>query len=506
MRILLVDDEELSRRGLRALIEREISDVQIIGEASDGQAALEAVESLQPDLVLMDIRMPEMDGVEAASRIAETAPGTRIVFLSAYDEFEYAQEAVRIGADGYLLKPVDRQELTRVLRESSRRLAERRRLDAFDQRTEVERVRRWASEQLVHAIIQGQEQHFQELAEFLPGVEGQGTLLVVEYPEACDPCLNYLERTLGRERVAYALRRGDRTGVFFLPGVEPREIAHQAHRKSDSYSEVPCRIRAAAIDAVGRGSHRAYRRLLAAMATEAPVEVVSQPVEGYRGSSLQPVVVPDMRARVEEVVAERAAEERLELIGKLLEEVEAASSESTVIRELLVELVVCFRTQALALVSGETGGFENGYIEELWNAASIPEMSAVARRQILRYEQALREIHAGRYSWRLTRAVDFLLEHLGDDLYLDVVAEQVGISPQHLSRLFKEEMNSTFTRFVNEQRIERARYLLLTTSLGVAEIATAAGYRDADYFSRVFRRFCGCSPSDYRNAVGTVSL
>jgi len=489
MRILLVDDEELSRRGLRAMIDRSIDDVEIIGEASDGHAAVEAVESLQPDLVLMDIRMPEMDGVEAAGRIGEIAPGTRIVFLSAYDEFEYAREAVRIGADGYLLKPVDRQEL-----------AERQRLAAFDQRTEIERVRRWASEQLVHAIIQGHEGRFRELAGFFPDVDQKGTLLLVEFTEPCEGCLKYLERSLRRENLVYSLRQGDRNGVFFLPGEEPRQVAEQAHRKCTAYSSAECCVRAAVITTAGTGSHRTYRRLAAALASGAALEVLPEEENPRDGASVQPVIVTDLRARVEASLAEWEAEQRHELIGGLVEEMAGAT------RELLVELVVCFRMQASALASGEMSGFQNGYLEEIWNAGPIPEMVAVARRHILRYEQLLREIHVGRYSWRLTRAVDYVLEHLRDNLYLDSVASQVGVSPQHLSRLFKEELNSTFTRFVNDQRTERARYLLLTTTLGVAEIASEIGYRDADYFSKVFRRFCGCSPSDYRNAIGAVDL
>lgn len=505
MRILLVDDEELSRRGLRAMIGRSVPAAEIVGEASDGQAAVDAVESLQPDVVLMDIRMPEMDGVEAATKIAETSPYTRIIFLTAYDEFEYAREAVRLGADAYLLKPVEAEELVRVLEESIRKRTEKRRVAEFDQRHEIEKVRRWAAMQFVYALIQGDEERYEQVAGFLSPPSRRGTLALVWFGEPCDAGIEYLEKTLSREGVVYALRTGERTGIFFLPETDPRDVAERIRRKGAAFSGMECRVRATIVSGAGEASHRAYRALNFDTEGTSPLYVLPEAegstAAGARTGAERSLSTLEIRGRVEEVLAEEDTASRLSLMDALVDDVGSVSPDVMITRELMVELVILLRTQVVALTEPGALGNEGGYLESLLRAGSGSELREIARDELRRYDTVLRTLQVGRYSWRVTRAVDHILANLSDNLYLDTVAERVGISPQHLSRLFKDELETTFTRFVNDQRMERARYLLLTTPRGIAEIADEVGFRDADYFSRVFRRFSGRSPSEYRKDV-----
>jgi DNA-binding NarL/FixJ family response regulator len=115
IRILLVDDQKLMREGLRILLELE-TDLEIVGEAVEGQAALEAYADLQPDVVLMDVRMPGMDGVEATWRLRERWPEARIIILTTFDDDEYVFEGLRAGARGYLLKDVSGHDLAEAVR------------------------------------------------------------------------------------------------------------------------------------------------------------------------------------------------------------------------------------------------------------------------------------------------------------------------------------------------------------------------------------------------------
>jgi DNA-binding NarL/FixJ family response regulator len=115
IRLLLVDDQKLMREGLRTLLELE-PDLQVVGEAGDGQAALGAYAAHQPDVTLMDVRMPGMDGVEATWRLRERWPQARIIILTTFDDDEYVFEGLRAGALGYLLKDVSGQELAEAIR------------------------------------------------------------------------------------------------------------------------------------------------------------------------------------------------------------------------------------------------------------------------------------------------------------------------------------------------------------------------------------------------------
>lgn len=115
IRLLLVDDQRLLRDGLRTILELE-GDLQVVGEAEDGQSGLKAFEELTPDVVLMDIRMPGMDGVEATRRMIGRWPEARVIILTTFDDDEYIFEGLRAGALGYLLKDVSGSELAEAIR------------------------------------------------------------------------------------------------------------------------------------------------------------------------------------------------------------------------------------------------------------------------------------------------------------------------------------------------------------------------------------------------------
>ncbi|MFH5181403.1 response regulator [Paenibacillus sp. TAB 01] len=129
--IMIVDDEPLIRRGLRKLIETNELGWSVAGEASNGQEALLQLEQLKPNLILSDIRMPVMDGLELARHISERNCGTAVILLTGFRDFEYAQAAVRYGVKDFLLKPCPEEEICRVLRQAYEQLrvkAEQRRV------------------------------------------------------------------------------------------------------------------------------------------------------------------------------------------------------------------------------------------------------------------------------------------------------------------------------------------------------------------------------------------
>jgi DNA-binding NarL/FixJ family response regulator len=119
IRIFLVDDQFLIRQGIKSLLESN-SDMEVIGEAENGQLALEQVPTLQPDVVLMDIRMPVMDGVATTQAIAQHYPQTKVLVLTTFDDDEYVSQAMRLGAKGYLLKDSEPDELAMAIRAISK--------------------------------------------------------------------------------------------------------------------------------------------------------------------------------------------------------------------------------------------------------------------------------------------------------------------------------------------------------------------------------------------------
>jgi DNA-binding NarL/FixJ family response regulator len=115
IKVLLVDDQTLIRQGIRLLLEME-TDIRVVGQAANGKEALQQVESLQPDVVLMDVRMPEMDGVTATRLLAEKYPGVRVIILTTFEDDETVFEGLKAGASGYLLKDISSEEMAQAVR------------------------------------------------------------------------------------------------------------------------------------------------------------------------------------------------------------------------------------------------------------------------------------------------------------------------------------------------------------------------------------------------------
>lgn len=116
LKLFIAEDEEIIRRGLVCTIDWLRLGVRVVGDAPDGSAALEAIRETRPDVVMTDIRMPRMDGITLAKKLQEESNGAKIIFLTSYAEFDYAQEAIRLQAADYLLKPVDENQLEAVLK------------------------------------------------------------------------------------------------------------------------------------------------------------------------------------------------------------------------------------------------------------------------------------------------------------------------------------------------------------------------------------------------------
>jgi len=158
MRILVADDEPIEREAMRVLVQRQLPDVQVVGEAATGRQAVELTEALRPDVVLMDIEMPGLNGLEALREIRERVPGVRCLIVSAYDYFHFARDALRLGAADYLLKPVGRDQMVEVLRRLERDLEQerQRRQEELRRKEQLHQLQPLAEAELAGRLIRGE--------------------------------------------------------------------------------------------------------------------------------------------------------------------------------------------------------------------------------------------------------------------------------------------------------------------------------------------------------------
>jgi two-component system response regulator YesN len=416
-RLLIADDEELERRAIRRILSS-VEDMEIeLREASNGREAVEIAEGFRPDIALLDIRMPGMNGIEVARVLRRGDPGIRCVFLTAFESFDYAREALRLGVDEYLLKPAEPE----AVRETVRRAVERLRRERESANPDGERALALLETELRAALGRA-------------AVEG------------------------GRLRSFLALRglsSGDRVAVVVRPA--------NGHRGDEAL-------------------RRSTMRQLAVLTEKTFRDAGWFSLSGS----------DDSEARV--VAARLSAAD-----GNL------ASILGIVAERILAEIGLRVRIGASPSFTSDG--------PELFAAAQDAATLASENRPVVVLEPAAGEgdaapsggFHPGAGGGQVERAVELMRSRLAEDLSLADVAEHVGCSPFHLSRLFRLHAGDTFTHVFSRLRVEAAKTLLRTGQYSIKEVGSMVGFNDQAYFARVFKRFEGCAPAEYR-ASGRGSI
>ncbi len=536
-RILLCDDESIQRGALRILLQR-LQQLPLplgeIREAAHGAQAVQIVQEWQPEIIFLDLRMPVMGGLDAAAAILRLAPQTKVIVLTAYDEFSLAQEAIQIGVCDYLLKPASRADLERVLQKAMMELqSEKRRqqqLERLQQR--VEEAMPAIKHEYINDLLGGStlsQDALEKKRRFLGLPDHPQTVLLLQLGDFAQVTAGKTEgeRQLLKEQLlalvegivasssALLHRQSDDRIVLLLPTslVQPGAAGRQAA------TEIAERIWQAINQqlhlkvAIGIGRTVAAPGELRQSLGDALQAVCYQAslggnhvmhiddVDFAYGSTAMPVeeeqVLQGMRMGDRE-----QALTQLEALLVLLEREEDGRLQP--LRWRLLELLVLL-TRAAVLGGANAEAATQASIRqlELINQAdttgSLRRIVPQAADELLRLVLAERGL---RHQRLVKRAIAYLGQHFDQQLSLEDVAKVVYLSPFYFSHVFKEQTGITFVQFLTETRLAAAKRLLRDTQLTVGQVAERVGYNDVSYFSRVFKKQVALTPTDYRRLNG----
>jgi two-component system response regulator YesN len=511
-KFLMVDDEEIVRRGFRRKIDWASLGFEFLEPCENGRQAIEAIESLRPDVVMTDIYMPHVDGLAVAAHAAEHHPDLVIVILSGYDEFEYARKAIANRVFEYVLKPVTSRELTNLLVKLKARLDADRRSrqdeNALKERADVgESLLR---SRTLHDLVSGAqvppEEVFQGLFGFSP--RGLACAAIVAVKSSADAGLAHVIQTPALTA---------HHALSFSPG-EDREailVFEPDAQSCDRVTAAIARNLAAAGDhppTVGAG--RTYESWVDAPRTfeEASAALAYRLVSGPGKPFLFTQAREDNPAGLEELKSCREKLCRTAVSGDA-EETSArtagfhsllASAELSPQRvrheigALFAGILDAFSDLGVspATVSHDLGIDYDRTVERLRTAEEtqdlLARLSTYARSVLVQ-----RNIPAPR--WKVLDFKAHVARHYGEqNLSVQKVAESLAISASYLSKLIKRHLDTSFVDYLTDFRLARAKELLDTTDLMTYEIAEATGYPDAHYFSSVFKKRFGITPSEFR--------
>lgn len=525
-RILIIDDEPVVREGISRTIDWNTHGFELVAACRDGREGIAALETYRPDVVITDICMPFVDGLELASWIGEEYPSIRTVLLTGYDEFEYAQEAVRLHVSDFLLKPITADELRTVLDRIHGELDdERRRTNEINRiRTQLAESLPLLRERFLNRLIRGP----------LPADERTHRLAILDISLRGDACValvcdrdapqveeeltvvaisEEIESVLGGDAVVFVTPAD--TIVVIISDESPSAAAASALRCAERISR---RIRrklgrsisigvgepVAALEDISQ-SYRDARTALDRRLVLGTDQIIT--VEVARGGTVQPVPPDQSVLRERYVRAIRTgntpeAGGALGALFALFRDSQAPHDACHVgVQRLLADTLNAF--EALGIVYEQIPGLASNPFERLGAIKTLEDME----RWFLDLEKNARTLLDTRRDEHSRRkaleAQEFIQNHYAEkDLSLTVVCSALSVSKSYLSPVFKTHNGMTFIEYLTEIRMERARELLAHRDLKTYEVAERVGYRNAHYFSLTFRKQTGYSPTEYRDVVG----
>ena len=532
-RIILVDDEEEVRKGIIRKIDWEALGFQVVGDAENGQDALEKIEQLEPDVVMTDIRMPYMDGLTLTSWIRQKYPSVKVLIFSGFDDFEYAQKAIKLNVTEYILKPVNVEELTRILNRVRENLDQE-----IKQRRDVDLLRESylsslpiLRELFLNDMVRGNmpaENIRQKLEEYkidILGAEKWLTAVINVENEASeetgltfhqekelipisvkslleDNLKDYCRFTAFNSAVGVTLIAavdGERkqTSLIDLLGDICKEIKRILQVTvtigigyfSRELEQLPAAYQSA-VDALG------YREIVGTGKTiyindMEPVSRGKLQLETRDEADLIAVVKFGTREKIEAAAKNFAAR------------MEGARVHMRQLQVYQMSIINCLirLMQQQDLELGAMFGTDEMYGKVIYGNMKPEEFASVITEVGCRMNEAMNRERDKTAKKVILEAKQYILDHYQDpELSVDVMCRQLHMSPAYFSTVFKRETGQTYIAYLTEVRLDKAVELLNTTDDKTYVIAQKVGYQEQNYFSYVFKKRFGISPTKFRGS------
>jgi len=521
-KVFFVEDEVITREGIRDNVDWQSSGFEFCGEAADGEMALPLLHTARPDVLITDIKMPFMDGLQLTKIVRERMPWVKIVILSGHDEFEYAQEAIKLGVTDYLLKPVTVKKLQNALQKLTVQLdQERKEQDNLKKLQEqVEENRATLRERLLFKLVVGAVSPMEAIEKGqMLGLDliARYYLVVILKIELGDRTEQYDYDEYQRvQRVVmalaeknpdiYVLKRDWGDLILFMKGNTPEYLEEERDLLLEEIRQAVAKTRYQLT--VGLG---AFKKRIADV-SQSFVEAlanIQNPVGENKSGLNQAIDRTELlkldKSAVENYLHSGVKDEFDEFFNAYIQPLGETALKSNLIKNYIFVDVVL----AIAKLVSELGGEVDKIIPELnsiemtmSNIKTIEQLREQAYK-ILSRALAYRDSQPnGQYKNLIRQAKEYLDHHYTDpELSLNEVASQVNLSASHFSVVFSQETSQTFKEYLTELRINKAKELLRMTGLRSADIAYQVGYNDPHYFSSVFKKNTGFSPIEFRSQI-----
>ncbi|WP_373230020.1 response regulator [Cohnella sp.] len=525
--VLIADDELLMRIGLKSMINWEEQGFQIIGEAANGKEALEIAREQKPDLIITDIKMPVMDGLELIREASGFLDSCEYVILSCMDDFQYVKEALKLGAADYLIKSdIKQQQLVEVLDTIKRKVEISSRKDNMEP---YKRGVNYLKETLFKEMLSGfrkEEDFVNQLQTLNIRVRQEDMMLLklkVDHFEIIRK--KYVEKD--EQLLRYAV-------INILEEIIPRKWSKEIIVENSAEYLIVMNIH----EASGGKLHkdelgRLFEKLFIAMRDFLNISFsigVSSIVPSFKylkaayheaDIALKSHFYNENGKVItyEEIAADAAIDRQDFVLGREGEKAFKLALESHNYEQFSLQMEQ-LKNQLHANLASEQA-IRKTYIRIMeWMSSHFPSMPDLVSDNRSTYERLLgqetfddihqwvmdyfhQSIHykrtlSGEPKSYADLAIQIIMKHYAEEISLQTVANQINVNSSYLSRIFKQETGENFINFLTKVRIDTAKYYLESRSLKVYEVADKVGYPNTTYFSKIFKKVVGVTPDEYR--------
>ena len=502
MNILIADDEKIEREGIRYLLSLEKGERRIF-EAANGKQAMQILRTENIDMILTDIKMPVMDGLELARRAKELFPEIRIVIFSGYNDFTFAQEAIRYGVTDYILKPVDPDNFHEIIEKAEKNIRERQ----AEENREIRRQNFLQQYFLQNYLYSGKKEILEKAGEFvdLDKWNGWHCAILIETDTAFfDTAEENFPGELQKElrRVFFYLNLNERQSLLLFQDVYCDYLLVANHLYTFLKRNYMVRIYLS-VSRKFEGCE-CLPEILGQLEQQMEEKFYhpEKHIFSCEEEELKMAAGEVQDSQLMQMISEDISRKDTEQLWKHFECLKEKYSSNTQFSAMYIKFVFSNVIQELF----QENQFADEHrleqeIDRLYSCGNIMDILKVTEDNIREYEKFLeRSMSESRNE--VAAVKNYIYQHYGEDLNLEMLAEKVYLSSGYLSFIFKKETGMNLNRFIKVFRMEKAGEFLHDTNMKVAQISEKVGFANVSYFCRSFREYYGCSPESYRKGTG----
>lgn len=508
--LMIVEDEPIERAALKLMIQANCPQISRIEEAENGIRALELCREMIPDIVLVDINMPGINGLDTIREMKNLSSRSRYIILSSYNQFEYAQRALMLGVEQFLLKPAKISELKKAIEDVLHKISIQQETEQEKSAllTSVEAIRPIVELDCIYGLISGKtKEELRKLISFLGIDADRGFCFVCTYERNPKYLLRKIKDALQEVGLHCIGELFHGELVFFILGkneIETRKMSEVGHFVQMLLHELDrreCRVGIGTICGLDSGFRESYREaLLAAERCREDSYLVYQ-LDGGEEDSVKPG--PDRV--IEKIINGVKAGEEEEVLSCTGEILRAATINTYSFKQLKENIyqfmILCMKEIRRHYPSLEAADYSGVSMDEV---AALEDHMAVETYIRLHLKAVLDEtgeLNKEKSNQMVTRALSYIGMNYRNNIMLEHVAKELEISPYYLSRMLKKCTGKNFTDLLSEKRVEEAKKLLHSNK-SIKEITYEVGFNSQNYFTKIFKKYENCTPTEYRAKGG----